>query len=111
MSAKHDAQFSAVELIHETTLCFRAHRKPNGWKYTDVEVSATLDYALEPSHLGKLRNSTIPNPKRDTLMLLCHFFPVSPDYVFPDLPANSANDVAGGDPIACLRCYRSPSRH
>src|SRR5205085_11944420 len=44
-----------------------------------------LDRMIEPSHLGKLRNGTIQNPKRDTLSALCRFFQVSPTYFFPEL--------------------------
>src|SRR5436853_7457562 len=64
---------------------FRSHRKPNGREYSHVEVCQALGGAIEPSHLGKLRNGTIQNPKRDTLIALCRFFQVSPTYFFPEL--------------------------
>jgi transcriptional regulator with XRE-family HTH domain len=64
---------------------FRSHRKPNGREYSHVEVCQALGGAIEPSHLGKLRNGTIQNPKRDTMIALCRFFQVSPTYFFPEL--------------------------
>lgn len=66
---------------------FRSHRKPNGREYSHVEVCIALEGAIEPSHLGKLRNGTIKNPKRDTLLALCRFFEVQPLYFFPELQA------------------------
>lgn len=65
---------------------FRSHRKPNGREYSHVEVCEALEMAIEPSHMGKMRNGTIKNPKRDTLLALCQFFQVSPTYFFPELP-------------------------
>lgn len=71
---------------------FRNHRKPNGREYSHVEVCQALSGAIEPSHLGKLRNGTIQNPKRDTLLALCQFFQVSPTYFFPELHGLNASD-------------------
>ena len=71
---------------------FRTHRKPNGREYSHVEVCAALGGAIEPSHLGKLRNGTIKNPKRDTLLALCRFFKVQPTYFFPELQLPNGAD-------------------
>ena len=71
---------------------FRSHRKPNGREYSHVEVCLALGGVIEPSHLGKLRNGTIQNPKRDTLLALCRFFQVSPTYFFPELDELGASD-------------------
>ena len=73
---------------------FRSHRKPNGREYSHVEVCLALGGVIEPSHLGKLRNGTIQNPKRDTLIALCRFFQVSPTYFFPELDGLGAPDGA-----------------
>src|SRR5436853_6556069 len=73
---------------------FRSHRKPNGREYSHVEACQALDRMIEPSHLGKLRNGTIQNPKRDTLIALCRFFQVSPTYFFPELDGLGASDGA-----------------
>ena len=73
---------------------FRSHRKPNGREYSHVEVCQALDGVIEPSHLGKLRNGTIQNPKRDTLIALCRFFQVSPTYFFPELHGLGASNGA-----------------
>jgi transcriptional regulator with XRE-family HTH domain len=70
-----------AELIDDL---FRSHRKPNGREYSHV-VCLALEGAIEPSHLGKLRNGTIKNPKRDTLLALCRFFKTPPAYFFPEL--------------------------
>jgi transcriptional regulator with XRE-family HTH domain len=95
---------TVAELIDDL---FRTHRKPNGREYSHVEVCAALNGAIEPSHLGKLRNGTIKNPKRDTLMALCRFFKVQPSYFFPELqlPGGSEEQEPGQeDPIsAALR--------
>jgi transcriptional regulator with XRE-family HTH domain len=71
---------------------FRSHRKPNGREYSHVEVCLALGGVIEPSHLGKLRNGTIQNPKRDTLLALCRFFQVSPTYFFPELHGLDASN-------------------
>lgn len=82
-----------AELVEDL---FRTHRRPDGREYTNREVSLALAGQVEPSHLSKLRNGRITNPGRDTLLLLCRFFNVSPSYFFPELdmpPINAeAND-------------------
>lgn len=64
---------------------FETHRKPNGRAYKNAEVCEALSGAIQASHLGKLRSGTVKNPKRDTLLLLCSFFEVTPEYFFPEL--------------------------
>lgn len=71
---------------------FRSHRKPNGREFSHVEVCVALNGEIEPSHLGKLRNGTIKNPKRDTLLALCRFFNVQPLYFFPELQNEGENE-------------------
>ncbi len=83
---------------------FRTHRKANGKEYSHIEVCVALDGAIEPSHLGKLRNGTIKNPKRDTLLALCRFFKIQPTYFFPELRAPEAQEGQEqlDDPISAL---------
>jgi transcriptional regulator with XRE-family HTH domain len=81
---------TTAELIDQL---FRTHRKPDGKEYSYVELSSALGGALEPSHIGKLRAGTIQNPKRDTLLLLCQFFRVSPTYFFPELPPEAEDPI------------------
>lgn len=87
---------------------FRSHRKPNGREYSHVEVCVALNGDIEPSHLGKLRNGTIKNPKRDTLLALCRFFNVQPLYFFPELQVlNGEYKYEPEDPIiAALHAIR-----
>jgi transcriptional regulator with XRE-family HTH domain len=84
---------SVAELVDNL---FRTYKRPDGREYTHKEVSVALGGLVEPSHLSKLRNGKITNPGRDTLLLLCRFFKVSPVYFFPelDLPASSDGQVA-----------------
>lgn len=83
---------------------FRTHRKANGKEYSHIEVCVALDGAIEPSHLGKLRNGTIKNPKRDTLLALCRFFKIQPTYFFPELraPDTPEGEEPATDPISSL---------
>jgi transcriptional regulator with XRE-family HTH domain len=93
---------TTAELIDDL---FRVHRKANGKEYSHIEVCVALDGAIEPSHLGKLRNGTIKNPKRDTLLTLCRFFKIQPTYFFPELRAPDAPEGAEeqfDDPISAL---------
>src|SRR5690349_5222471 len=75
---------TVAELVDDL---FHTHRKPDGREYTHKEVSLALGGAVEPSHLSKLRTGKIPNPGRETLLALCHFFQVQPSYFFPELDA------------------------
>jgi transcriptional regulator with XRE-family HTH domain len=81
---------TTAELIDQL---FRTHRKPDGKEYSHVELSSALGGALAPSHIGKLRTGTIQNPKRDTLLLLCRFFQVTPSYFFPELPPDAEDPI------------------
>src|SRR6476659_939354 len=64
---------------------FRTHRKPDGREYSSSEVSRALNGELDPTYMAKLRRGGIPNPGRNTLLLLCRFFGVAPTYFFPEL--------------------------
>ena len=90
---------------------FRIYRKPNGKEYSHVEVCTALGGAIEPSHLGNLRNGTIKNPKRDTLLALCRFFEVQPTYFFPELRDRAdGQEPDPDDPItALMRMIHLPS--
>jgi transcriptional regulator with XRE-family HTH domain len=73
---------------------FRSHRKPDGREYTYREVSEALEGKLTPSHIGKLRSGVIEDPKRETLLALCQFFSVPPDYFFPELKGGVTSSVS-----------------
>lgn len=64
---------------------FRAYRRLDGREYTYREVAEASAGRLAPSHLGKLRNGKVANPSRETLLELCRFFHVPPNYFFPEL--------------------------
>ncbi|WP_054536940.1 helix-turn-helix domain-containing protein [Herpetosiphon geysericola] len=75
-----------ADLINEL---FDTHRKPNGDRYTNKEVSQALDGAIDQSTLSLLRSGRNANPGRMILLHLCRFFEVSPSYFFPELtPTN-----------------------
>lgn len=87
-----------AELINDL---FETHRKPNGERYTNKEVSEALGGGLDHSHLSLLRNGKSSNPNRLTLLRLCQFFKVSPTYFFPELEeqtkqATSSKEAGGG---------------
>lgn len=82
---------TVAELVEDL---FRTHCRPDGREYTNREVSLALDGQVEPSHLSKLRNGRITNPGRDTLLLLCRFFNVSPSYFFPELDMSQINEAS-----------------
>src|SRR5215212_4965435 len=90
-----------AELLDEL---FRTHRKPNGKEYSHIEVCIGLNGEIGPSHLGKLRNGTIKNPKRDTLLALCRFFNIQPLYFFPELQTPDFNGWEQGqdDPLPAV---------
>jgi transcriptional regulator with XRE-family HTH domain len=93
---------TTAELIDDL---FRIHRKANGKEYSHIEVCVALGGAIEPSHLGKLRNGTIKNPKRDTLLAICRFFKIQPTYFFPELRSPGApegQEEQLDDPISAL---------
>ena len=71
-----------AELINSL---FDTHRKPNGDRYTNKEVSEALGGAIDQSNLSLLRNGKSINPGRLTLLHLCRFFDVTPSYFFPEL--------------------------
>ena len=64
---------------------FKTHKKPSGREYTYVEVAETLQGAIDPSHISKLRAGHIKNPSRETLLALCRFFKQPSRYFFPEL--------------------------
>lgn len=71
---------------------FRKHRHPNGHEYSNREVIEGIEQAtgrrmIEASYLSKLRAGTVKTPGITTIEALCSFFPVDPDYFFPELAA------------------------
>lgn len=64
---------------------FALHRRPDGQEYSCSEVSRALDGKIDPSYLARMRKGKIENPTRNTLLLLCQFFKVAPNYFFPEL--------------------------
>jgi transcriptional regulator with XRE-family HTH domain len=73
---------------------FKTIKKPTGREYTYVEVAETLQGAIDPSHISKLRAGHIKNPSRETLLALCRFFKQPSSYFFPELeePAESVDE-------------------
>jgi transcriptional regulator with XRE-family HTH domain len=80
---------SIAELVNDL---FRTHRKPDGREYTSSDVSRALNGELDPTYIAKLRRGGIPNPGRNTLLLLCRFFGVAPSYFFPELDGPQPSD-------------------
>ncbi len=69
---------------------FTMHRRPDGQEYSCSEVSRALDGKIDPSYLARMRKGKIENPTRHTLLLLCQFFEVAPNYFFPELELNTS---------------------
>lgn len=84
---------------------FDTHRKPNGDRYTNTDVSTALNGAIDQSTLSLLRSGRNVNPGRLTLLHLCRFFQVSPSYFFPELtpPNPHPNAQAQGFAKVLLR--------
>lgn len=72
-------------IAHMVDQLFQTHRHPSGREYTYQEVADGAQGGLEPSYISKLRKGKIPNPGRNTLLLLCKFFQVAASYFFPEL--------------------------
>ncbi len=64
---------------------FKTHTKAGGKEYSYQEVSEALKGELDPTYIAKIRKGRIPNPGRNTLLLLCRFFHVPASYFFPEL--------------------------
>jgi transcriptional regulator with XRE-family HTH domain len=92
------------ELINDL---FETHRKPNGERYTNKEVSEALGGKLDHSHLSLLRNGKSLNPGRLTLLRLCQFFKVSPTYFFPELDEQTEQPASSKETGTSLR-LRAP---
>ncbi|GAC1554651.1 MAG: hypothetical protein NVS2B7_30630 [Herpetosiphon sp.] len=68
---------------------FSTHRRPDGREYSCSDVARLLDGKIDPSYLARMRKGKIENPTRQTLLLLCQFFEISPNYFFPELEINA----------------------
>ena|SRR5215208_8462465 len=75
----------AASIADLVNTLFQTHRRPDGQEYSNSEISRALGGEIAPSSLSKLRRGEIPNPGRDTLLLLCRFFKVPASYFFPEL--------------------------
>lgn len=64
---------------------FESRLKADGTKYTDGDIERLTHGKLRKGYMWKLRNNDIPNPGRNTLLLLCRVFDVKIDYFFPEL--------------------------
>lgn len=86
---KRLSQPSMPELVNEL---FKRYRHPSGREYTHKEVEEGITEAagkklIDASYLSKLRTGALKHPGMTAVQALCHFFPVSPDYFFPDVTA------------------------
>jgi hypothetical protein len=82
----------AHQLAAVVNRLFLTHRRPDGREYTNQEVSDTLDGAIHPSTISKLRTGQVGDPRRTALMLLCKFFGESPLIFFPELAMGPLED-------------------
>jgi len=64
---------------------FKTHQHPSGREFTYQEVSNGINNELDPTYIAKMRKGRVPNPGRNSLLLLCQFFEVEPSYFFPEL--------------------------
>ena len=71
---------------------FKSHTKAGGKEYSYQEVSDALSGELDPTYIAKIRKGKVPNPGRNTLLLLCRFFQVPATYFFPELDIQPTYD-------------------
>jgi transcriptional regulator with XRE-family HTH domain len=81
---------TVAELVNDL---FRTHTKPDGREYSNREVARALKGQISADYLSKLRRGEVPNPGRNTLLLLCQYFTVSPTYFFPEWNAPTSQEV------------------
>lgn len=89
-----------AQLVNEL---FDTHRKSDGKEYTHVEIAMEMGGAIDPSYLSKLRSNKVPNPGRQTLLVLCRAFRVPPTYFFPELTQDQVESGDDQNPQAQLR--------
>jgi len=77
---------SVAELIDEL---FKTHKKPDGRELSYQEVARMTGNQLNPTHISKMRNGSITNPTRNSLLLLCQVFRIPAAYFFPELEATT----------------------
>lgn len=89
---------TVAELVNDL---FSDNTKPDGREYSNREVSRALKGHLSSDYLSKLRRGEVPNPGRNSLLLLCQHFKVPPSYFFPEWgEASSASE--GSDVSAAV---------
>lgn len=83
------------ELVDEL---FKTRLHPSGREYTYQEVSIGVNRELDPTYIAKLRKGKVPNPGRNSLLLLCQFFDVEASYFFPELAYSQRDSLYGNEP-------------
>lgn len=63
---------------------FEDKRKPDGTRYSQIEVVRGTKGTLTRVYLWKLRNSQALNPGYQIIQAIAHFFGVDPGYFFAD---------------------------
>ena len=89
MARKGSPMKTVAELIDEL---FKTHTNPDGRELSYQEVARMTGNQLNPTHISKMRNGNIPNPTRNSLLLLCQVFNVPAAYFFPELERTSPSE-------------------
>ena len=64
---------------------FDVYRHPSQRKYSNREVETEIPGSIKHVNIYKIRVGQIPNPSRESLLVFCRFFHMSPLYFFPEL--------------------------
>lgn len=64
---------------------FKRRLHPEGREYTVAEVAMAFPSRSAQTHLYKLLDGEIQEPRRPTIAALCRFFQVDASYFFPEL--------------------------
>lgn len=105
-----DKSQKVAGLINEL---FRRYRHPIGREFTNREVVEGIEKVvgrrlIEVSYLSKLRAGVVKTPGITTIEALCSFFPVEPEYFFPEITAlRQQQGQPGGQQVAFYRALQS----
>ncbi len=64
---------------------FEVYRHPTGRKFSNREVETEIPGSIKYTNNYKIRVGQIPNPGRESVLIFCRFFNISPVYFFPEL--------------------------
>ena len=87
------AEISPTKTVAELLdALFKTQLRADGREYTYQEVTDGTGGQLDPTYIARVRKGKIPNPGRNTLVMLCKFFGVEPAYFFPELNPPSSDE-------------------